>query len=121
MPRVEKEIGLVPSVLDRLLDDEPGVREESEHYRFQNVRQLKNAVTRDLECLLNTRREALEELPAEFAEVRRSLVTYGLPDFTTYTLLSLTDRNRLRRALEHCPNSSLSIRFSGKAPLLIAT
>jgi type VI secretion system protein ImpF len=42
----------------------------------------------------------LEELPAEFTEVRRSLLIYGLPDFTACTLLSSSDRNRIRRALE---------------------
>jgi type VI secretion system protein ImpF len=61
---------------------------------------LKQAVTRDVESLLNTRQEMLEELPSEFAELRRSLVTYGLPDFTTLSLLNPHDHNRIRRALE---------------------
>lgn len=42
----------------------------------------------------------LEELPSEFAEVSRSLVSYGLPDFTSFSLLSKHDRNRIRRAVE---------------------
>jgi type VI secretion system protein ImpF len=100
MARVDNTTGLLPSVLDRLLDDEPDVQHELLAHRFQNVRQLRMAVTRDLEALLNTRQEALHDLPAEFVEVRRSLLTYGLPDFTTLTLLSQSDRNRMRRALE---------------------
>ena len=64
------------------------------------VRELKAAVARDLEALLNTRREALEELPESLEEVRRSLVTYGLPDFTAASLQSPRDRTRIRRALE---------------------
>ena len=100
MARVDNTTGLLPSVLDRLLDDEPDVLHAPLAYRFQNVRQIKTAVTRDLEALLNTRQEALHDLPPEFIEVRRSLLTYGLPDFTTFTLLSQTDRNRMRRALE---------------------
>ena len=32
--------------------------------------------------------------------MRRSLVTYGLPDFSSLSALSMDDRNRIRRALE---------------------
>lgn len=100
MPRVDNELSILPSVLDRLLDDEPGTSREPIPNRFQNLRELKKAVTRDLEDLLNTRQEMLEELPSEFAEVSRSLVSYGLPDFTSFSLLSKHDRNRIRRAVE---------------------
>ena len=100
MPRVDNELSILPSVLDRLLDDEPGTEREPMPNRFQNLRELKKAVTRDLEDLLNTRQEILEELPSEFAEVSRSLVSYGLPDFTSFSLLSKHDRNRIRRAVE---------------------
>lgn len=93
-------MSMLPSVLDRLLDNEPEAEREQLPYHFQTLQQLKRAVTRDLETLLNTRQERLEELSSEFTEVRRSLVTYGLPDFTTLTLLSANDRNRIRRALE---------------------
>jgi len=98
--RREREPTIVPSLLDRLLDDAPGQTRETQPYRTDDVRGLKRAVARDLEALLNTRQEALEELPESFAEVRRSLVTYGLPDFTASSLLSLRDRTRMRRALE---------------------
>jgi type VI secretion system protein ImpF len=64
------------------------------------IRELKRAVARDLEAMLNTRREALDELPESLEEVRRSLVTYGLPDFTAASLQSPRDRTRIRRALE---------------------
>jgi type VI secretion system protein ImpF len=100
MPRFDNELSILPSVLDRLLDDEPGTEREPIPNRFQNLRELKKAVTRDLEDLLNTRQEMLEELPSEFAEVSRSLVSYGLPDFTSFSLLSKHDRNRIRRAVE---------------------
>lgn len=64
------------------------------------IRELKRAVARDLEALLNTRQEALTELPESLEEVRRSLVVYGLPDFTAASLQSPRDRTRIRRALE---------------------
>ena len=64
------------------------------------MRQLKDAVARDLEALLNARQEALDELPTEFAEVQCSLLTYGLPDFTAFNPLNDSDRDQIRRALE---------------------
>lgn len=100
MLRVDRDASLLPSILDRLLDDAPDVSHEPQPDRFQNLRQLRRAVTRDLEALLNTRQEVWAELPAEFTELRRSLMAYGLPDFTAFSLLNPHDRNRIRRAVE---------------------
>jgi type VI secretion system protein ImpF len=100
MPRTDHAPNIVPSILDRLLDDTPEVSREPLPNRFQNLSQLKKAVARDLEALLNTRRESLEEVPSEFTEVSRSLITYGLPDFSSFSMLNINDRNRIRRALE---------------------
>jgi type VI secretion system protein ImpF len=100
MPRADDEFDILPSVLDRLLDDEPGIAHEPLSARFFSLRQLTQAVARDLEALLNTRQEALEEVPPEFAEVSHSLRTYGLPDFTAMSLANPQDRQRIRRALE---------------------
>jgi type VI secretion system protein ImpF len=99
MARAE-ELSITPSLLDRLLDDTPSVPQEPAGNRFHNVSQLKGSVARDLEALLNTRQEILEELPSEFIELHQALLTYGLPDFTSLNLLSQNDRNRIRRALE---------------------
>jgi type VI secretion system protein ImpF len=99
MPKSAYE-SIVPSILDRLMDDEPEVSREPLPNRFQNLSQLKKAVARDLEALLNTRQEILEEVSPEFIEVSRSLVTYGLPDFSSSSVLNTNDRNRIRRALE---------------------
>jgi type VI secretion system protein ImpF len=100
MPRTDYQPNIIPSILDRLLDDEPQIPRELLPNRFQDLRQLKKGVTRDLEALLNTRQEVLGELPDEFTELSRSLATYGLPDFSSFSLLSQHDRNRIRRALE---------------------
>jgi len=99
-PRRAQADAIVPSLLDRLLDDEPGATRESPPHRMDDVRALKRSVARDLEMLLNTRQEALSELPESLEEVRRSLVVYGLPDFTDASLMSPRDRMRIRRALE---------------------
>jgi len=100
MARGDRDPDIVPSVLDRLLDDQPDLTHEAVTYRIDDLRGLKRSVARDLEAMLNTRQEALEELPADLVEVRRSLVVYGLPDFTAFSLLGTRDRARIRRALE---------------------
>jgi type VI secretion system protein ImpF len=94
MPRTDYERNILPSLLDRLLDGKP------EEQQRGPLDRLKQAVARDLEALLNTRQEALEELPAEYTEVQRSLLTYGLPDFTAFNPVHDSDRDQIRRTLE---------------------
>ncbi len=91
---------ILPSLLDRLIDNEPDVQREPLNRRVQDLAELKECVARDLEDMLNTRREALDDLPEEFVETNRSLLVYGLPDFSSFNLLSPNDRNRLCRAIE---------------------
>jgi type VI secretion system protein ImpF len=100
MPRPEREPNILASVLDRLLDDHPAVTSEPVVSRAQSLRALKRAVSRDLEALLNSRRELLDDPPEELVEISRSIVTYGLPDFTSFNLAATDDRSRLRRCLE---------------------
>jgi type VI secretion system protein ImpF len=100
MARAPADTILVPSVFDRLLDDEPGISYEPTTNRRQSLRELEVAVARDLEALLNTRQETLGELDSEFCEVNRSLITYGLPDFSSCSLLSPDDRSRILRSVE---------------------
>ncbi len=100
MAKIDTDVNIVPSILDRLLDENPDVSKEPVTSRVQGFRSYERAVARDLEALLNSRQETLEELPSEFVEVSRSLITYGLPDLTSLSLLSQDDRNRIRRAVE---------------------
>ena len=90
---------VTPSLLDRLTDNAPNLREENPASRLQAIRILKASLWRDLSVLLNTKRRE-EEVPAEFAEANRSLLTFGLPDFSSYGLTSESDQHRLRRAIE---------------------
>ena len=99
MSRIDNEIRITPSVLDRLLDDRPEETREAPASRQTSLRLLKEAVRRDLEWLLNTRLSpggAPEELP----EVRRSLAAYGLPDFTTANVKSPEEQEQLRLTVE---------------------
>jgi len=98
--RYDLKTAMVPSIFDRLLDSEPANSRDPPNAQFQDLRQLEASVARDLEALLNTKRESLEELPEEFTEVNRSLFTYGLPDFTILSLDSLDDRSRILQSVE---------------------
>lgn len=97
MPRLPDEIHILPSVLDRLLDDVSDADPANRHY---GIHELKRAVGRDLEALLNTRQETLAPLASDFTETGRSILTYGLPDFSGLTLGSQDDRHRVRHTLE---------------------
>jgi type VI secretion system protein ImpF len=96
MARTHGDITVTLSVLDRLIDEEPGSQVEAPLTRSQSVRKLKQAVQRDLLALLNTRR--IFELPDEsLTQVNRSVYLYGLPDFSSYSMNSSTDQAKLVR------------------------
>ena len=99
MPRIEGEVRITPSVLDRLVDDEPQVSSEPPMSRPKSLRQLKDAVRRDLEWLLNTR-QLVDKIPEGLKEVRQSLAAYGLPDFTATGVKSPRDQERVRRVIQ---------------------
>lgn len=95
----ENDIRITPSVLDRLLDFEPELSNESQKSRLRSLRELKLSVRRDLEWLLNTRRTP-EEIPLDLEEVNKSVALYGLPDFTGISAKSDSEQKKLVRALE---------------------
>ena len=67
--------------------------------RGYGVEQMVEAVHRDLEDLLNTRQRWLG-WPAHLAELKQSLVNYGIPDFTGSSMGSADSRDELRHAIE---------------------
>lgn len=87
------------SLLDRLIDDDPGNSRESVQYRLLDVRQVKAFVVRDLENLLNSRR-SITVLPAQFRELENSVATYGLKDFTAKNTDSQKLRQDIRKDVE---------------------
>jgi type VI secretion system protein ImpF len=90
MPKLDQDHKITQCILDRLMEADPRVSAE---------RALKASLRRDLEWLLNTRR-VVDPPPESLVEVNRSVYNYGLPDFSSYSLNSPKDRNRLLRALE---------------------
>ena len=68
--------------------------------RRPSMNEMRAEVSSDLEALLNTRSEAARVVPDSFKECRASSLTYGILDFSSYSLLSPRDRDRIRRSLE---------------------
>lgn len=96
----DNQFEIVPSLLDRLLDDQRDVSRGRPNRLGRHIQALKDCVARDLENMLNTRRETFEDLPEEYAETGKSILVYGLPDFSSFSLLNPGDRDLLRRAIE---------------------
>ncbi|MEP6901899.1 MAG: type VI secretion system baseplate subunit TssE [Actinomycetota bacterium] len=100
MARIENEIRITPSILDRLLDFEPDISKEAPKSRSKSLRELKLSVRRDLEWLLNSRCFP-EEIDERLEEVKKSVVVYGLPDITGISAKSHIEQKRLSDALEN--------------------
>ena len=87
--------GLQPSILDRLTDPESAGTAILTGY---TVEKMYAAVLRDLENLLNTVHTA-RDIPAEFLEVRDSLVAYGLPDLASMEAISSEQRANIGKTI----------------------
>ncbi|MBW2414167.1 MAG: type VI secretion system baseplate subunit TssE [Deltaproteobacteria bacterium] len=87
---------LRPSLMDRLIggggDGQRGLRP------YVGIRELREAVGRDLEWLLNSKQSPLD-LDA-YPEAKRSLLSYGVPDFSGYSWRSARDGVRIAAILE---------------------
>jgi len=99
MARTDNEIRITPSVLDRLLDFEPKLSQEAAKSRSKSLRELKLSVRRDLEWLLNTRCYP-ENVDEGLEQVLKSVVFFGLPDFTAVSVKSHIEQKRLKQAVE---------------------
>ncbi len=89
------------SLLDRLTDDAPGVSRESLPTHAESMAALRSAVRHDLEWLLNTRRD-LVTIDDSMPEARRSLLRYGVPDFSSMSRDGSDTLQRLVREVEEC-------------------
>jgi len=99
MARIDKKKKLRPSILDRLLDDEPHNQTETDKGQHQKLKQLRSSVRRDLENLLNTRYRIIEP-PEEYEELDRSLLNYGLPDLATVNIIDVAKKKEFTKTLE---------------------
>ena len=96
---IPSESQLLPSLLDRLLDDHPEESREPAWRDVQVVRVLKASLCRDLQNLLNAHR-LLATIPEAYAELKTSLLNYGLPDLQSMEVREDHDLGLLCRLIE---------------------
>ena len=75
-------------LFERLVDTEPG-QEESPPFRVLSRQELRKSVSRELGQLLNSRCPVPLQL---IGEEERTVINYGLPDFTSLSPQSSDDR-----------------------------
>ena len=99
--KVHQKQALQMSLLDRLIDDAPGLKDPGRQRRGFDLKALRQSVRRDLENLLNTRVQ-WHVWPESYSELPQSLLNYGLPDFSVMVVDSIEGRQQLCRAVEQC-------------------
>ena len=92
--------GYEPNLLEKLLDEDPRSNATSGVSRTVSLEQYKDSVVRDLEGLLNSRAAFSEARLEAFPQCRRSMMTYGLEDFSGKSLANAHDRAGICRSLE---------------------
>lgn len=97
MASIKKNKKLRASILDRLLDNDPGNNVERDADQHQKLKELRSSVRRDLENLLNTRFRMVEP-PDSFPELKKSLLNYGLPDLAT---VNISDKIKQKEFIDH--------------------
>jgi len=93
---------LQPSLLDRLMDDEPEKNQESRDKRVLSLGKLREVVIRDLTWLLNAGNIAWTEDLEDYPLVARSVLNFGLPELSGSTASSVDVtrvENLLRQAI----------------------
>ncbi|MGG5820942.1 type VI secretion system baseplate subunit TssE [Falsiroseomonas sp. HW251] len=86
-------------LLDRLMDDAPDQERDRVRSNAEVLEQLRAAVRRDLQSLLNARRR-WRSWPAALKELSLSPIGYGLPDFSSGAFGEASRRDMLRREVE---------------------
>jgi type VI secretion system protein ImpF len=87
------------SLLDRLRDLQPESQVEAPMSSWEQLREFKISLCRDLSALLNTRRAEQDFDPA-YTEATNSLLSFGIADFTSYNLKSGIEQDQVRRSIE---------------------
>ena len=85
MPELMPFERLLPCLLDRLTDEEPGQAKEGRDARVVSIRRYIEGVRRDLDWLLNAVAHAPDEPIGQFDEAARSVLNYGIPSLCGMT------------------------------------
>ncbi len=109
MARSDADQPVTQPLIDRLTDRDqdrgrdrsipPSSTSDPYRTRSASIRGLKAGLRRDLEWLLNTRRNPLAA-PESMVEVSQSVFNYGLPDFSALSPNTPKDRQKLLGELE---------------------
>lgn len=94
-----RERVLARSVLDRLVDDSPDMAIDPHVSVTEQVREMREAIRRDIEALLNTRR-CPTTTPATLTELDDALVNYGVDGMVSANLVTDESKARLARIIE---------------------
>ncbi|MBY3489565.1 type VI secretion system baseplate subunit TssE [Rhizobium laguerreae] len=90
---------LARSILDRLIDEAPDRTVDPPMSFVDQVRDIREAIRRDLEALLNTRRCPATP-PAALSELRDALVSYGVDGIVSANLMTDQAKLKLAQAIE---------------------
>lgn len=100
MPARSLQPELTPTLLDRLIDLNPGSQREAPVTKWEQARDFQSALARDLTALLNTRRATADFDPTYYEESANSILTFGIVDFSSNNLKNGTGQEQLRRSIE---------------------
>jgi len=90
---------LSQSILDRLIDANPDLPGDDHLSLVEQVREMREAIRRDLEALLNTRRCPTAP-PAILDDLKDALVSYGVDGIVSANLVTDNAKLRLARVIE---------------------
>jgi len=79
--RARTDQPVLPSLLDRLIDDDPKQTSEVVKPFGIVLKEIRANIRRDLENLLNTRIYRQQSID-NYSELEKSVINYGLPDFS---------------------------------------
>jgi type VI secretion system protein ImpF len=99
MPQERHSVYALPSLLDRLTDANPERTSDRPRAASETVRELRNAVRRDVEALLNARRP-WRSVPDRYPVLRLSPLGYGIADFTAGAFNDRKQQEKLREEIE---------------------
>lgn len=99
MPPARRSEHALPSLLDRLMDQRPDQAADRPRTPSETVSDLRKAVRRDVEALLNARRP-WRSVPDGYPVLRLSPLGYGISDFTAGAFNDPKQQETLREEIE---------------------
>lgn len=92
--------GFAPNLFEKLFDDEPKNKSDSQVLRRLNLEELKESVAMDVESLLNSRRGHTDERLEGYSHSKNSILSFGINDFVGLSLSNPADCHRICRSIE---------------------